>query len=87
MPACPGPDVNQGIRSMHEEGVMLHHDDCIALVPKGLQDLEQVIGVFRVQTDAGFVQNVEGAHEARAQAGRQVNALGFSTAERGSRTI
>ena len=45
--------------------------------------MEQIIRVFRVQANAGFVENVERAYEARTQARREVNALGFTSAQRG----
>ena len=35
-----------------------------------------------MQTDAGFVEDIEDAHQARANLGGQMDALGFAAAER-----
>ena len=63
--------------------VVLHHDDRVAQVAQPAQGRQQTLVVALMQADARLVQDVEHAHEPRADLGRQPDALGLAAGERG----
>ena len=62
---------------------MLHHQHRVAQAFEPLQRAEQAFVVALVQADAGLVQHVEHAGEARADLAREPDALAFAAGERG----
>jgi hypothetical protein len=73
--------VDDVVRGAHHFLIMLHHDHGIAQVAQLLQHVDQALGIAGVQADAGLVQDVHAAHQAAAQGGGQVDALGLAAAE------
>ncbi len=76
--ACAGPQVEDVVRRSHHFRIVLHHQDRVAQIAQLVQDANQPCRVPRVQSDGGLVEHVARAHEARAQAGGQLDALGFA---------
>ena len=65
---------------------MLYHDNGVAAVYQTLQHLQEFVDVRGMQTGGGFVQNVHGtAGSFFGQFRRQFDALGFPSAQGGSR--
>jgi hypothetical protein len=62
---------------------VLDHEQRVAQVAHVLQGLDQPGIVALVQADRGLVENVEHAHQLRADLGRQADALGLAARERG----
>ena len=62
--------------------VVLDHHDAVADVAQPLEGRDHLDVVFRVQPDARFVEHVEHAHQARANLGRQADALRLAARER-----
>ncbi len=62
--------------------VVFDNDDSIAEVAQFFERGEQAVVVALVQTDAGFIENVEHAGEARADLRREPDALRFAAGER-----
>ncbi len=70
------------VRRAHRPLVVLHHDHRVAQVAQPLQGLDQLRVVALVQPDRGLVQDVEDADQARADLGRQPDALRLSARQR-----
>lgn len=47
-----------------------------------MEDFDEAVDVAGVETDAGFVEDVEGVHQRCAEGGGEVDALDFAAAER-----
>ena len=69
------------VGSAHDVFVVFHHNDRIAHIAKFLKHVDKAFGVARVQTDGGFVEDVETAHQTTAEGGGEVDALAFSSGE------
>ena len=76
--ARAGPHVDDVVGGEHGLLVVLHHDDRVAQVAQPQQGLDQTAVVPLVQADGGLVQDVEHAHQARADLGGQADALRFA---------
>ena len=61
---------------------MLDHDHGVALVAQALERVDETVVVALVQADGGLVEDVEHAHEARADLGGQADALCLAAGER-----
>ena len=61
--------------------VVLHHQHAVADVAQVLQGVDQALVVALVQADAGLVEHVHHAGEARADLRGQADALGFAAAQ------
>ncbi len=66
---------------------MLDDEDGVAEVAEGLHDADELGGVAGVEADGGFVEDVEGADEARAEGGGELDALGFAAGEGGAEAV
>ena len=62
--------------------VVLDDDDGVADIAQALKRLDQAFVVALMKTDRRLIQNIEHAHEARADLRCQTDALGFTTGER-----
>ena len=62
---------------------MLHHEDGIAEVAQTLEGIEETAVVALMEADAGFVQDVQDAHQARPDLGSQAYPLPLASRERG----
>jgi hypothetical protein len=76
-----GADVDEVVGGADDFLVVLYDDDGVAQVTQLLQDVDEELRVARVQADAGFVEDVHGAHQGAAQRGGQVDALAFAARE------
>ncbi len=63
-------------------GIVLDHEQRIAQVAQPLEDLDQAARVARVQADGRLVEDVERAHQARAQRRGELNPLRFAAGKR-----
>ena len=62
---------------------MLDHDDGIAQIAQLLDHLDQMLGITRMQADAGFIQYVQGTHQSAAQGIGQINPLALPAGQAG----
>ena len=82
--ARAGANVYDKIGGAHGVLVVLHHDQGVAQIPQMLQRPQQLIVVPLVQTDGGFIQNIQHAHQRRTDLGGQPDPLALA-AGKGSR--
>ncbi len=80
--ACSGTEVENAVRRTHDVGIVLDDEDRISEVAQILQNLDQAVGVARMQTDRWFVENIERTHESRPERSCQLNALRLTARQR-----
>ncbi len=80
--AGAGADVHDVVGHVHGVLVVFHHDEGVADVRQVAEGGQQHGVVLLVEADAGFVQDVEDAHEAGADLRGEADALGFTAGER-----
>ena len=80
--SCVGTDVYQMVGGTHDLLVVLHHYHRVAQRLQLLQHMNQSVGIPRVQTNAGLVENVERTYQRTAQRGTEVDALTLTARER-----
>ena len=85
--AGAGAEVHDVVGGAHHVGIVLHHHDGVAEVAQLLQDADEPPGIAAVQPDGRLVEHVAGAHQPRAQAGGQLDALRFAARERGRKAV
>ncbi len=73
--------IHQIIRRANGVFVMFHDDHRIAQIPQPPQRIQKAIIVALMQTDGGFVQDIQNARQARPDLRGQTNALAFPTAQ------
>src|SRR5439155_23365417 len=61
--------------------VVLDHDDCVAEVAELEERVDELAVVALMQADRRLVEDVENAHELRANLGGETNALPFPAGE------
>ena len=81
------PHVYDVIGGAHHFRIVLHHHDGIAQLAQFVEDADQPAGVAAMQADGRFIEHVAGAHQARAERGGQLNALGFAAGKSGSQPV
>ena len=74
-------DVHDLIGGAHDAGLVFDDDDGVAGVAKFFKDADESVGVARMQADAGFVEDEKRVHQTRAEAGGEIDALGFAAAQ------
>ncbi len=74
-------DIDEVVGSTHNLFVVLDNDNSIALVAQFLENMDESVGVAGMETNAGFVEDIERAHEGAAQRGGEVDALALATRE------
>ena len=62
---------------------MLDHYYGVSRIAQGLHHAQQFFAVLGVQTNAGFVQDVQRANQGTSQSGGQLDALGLSAGKGG----
>ena len=87
MNAGGGAEIDDAVGVEHEFVVVLHDKEGVSFITKSLERFDQAIVVAGVQTDAGFVQDVEHAGQVGAELGSEADALGFTSGKGGSRAI
>jgi hypothetical protein len=75
-------NIDHVIGHLNHVGVMLDHQDGIALVTQLLQQLIQAVDIARVHPDAGFVKDVQDIHQAAAQMLDHLDALRLTAGQR-----
>ena len=83
----PGPDVDDPVGRADRLLVVLDDQDGVAQVAQPGERRDQLGVVALVQADRGLVQDVQDAHQARADLGRQADALGLAARERLARPV
>ena len=84
-PPCspgPGPEVDDVVGGADRLLVVLDHEHGVAEVAQALERVEQPAVVALVQADRRLVEDVEHADQARADLGRQADALPLAARER-----
>ena len=85
MRARAGTDVDEVVRRAHRVLIVLDDDERVAEVAQTFQGGEQLVVVALVQADGRLIEDIENAHQARADLGGQTDALGFAARERRAR--
>src|SRR5262245_44727169 len=80
--ARTGPEIQNVISGANRVRVMLDDEHRIAQIAQALQRDKQPVVVALMQADARFIENVEHAHEARANLRRQPDALRLAATQR-----
>ena len=75
MLARAGPHVDEPVGRSHHLLVVLHHEHGVAEVAQTLERADQPAVVPLVEADRGLVEDVEDAHELRADLRRQPQTL------------
>ena len=74
-------DVDDMVRRAHGLFVMLHHDKGVSQIAQPVQGLQELGVVTLVQADAGFVQDIQHAHQAGSDLSRQADPLALAARE------
>lgn len=61
--------------------IMFHDDEGVTQVTEALQGLDEFFVISLVETDRGFIKDVEDTHEIGADLCRETYALGFPTGQ------
>ena len=82
MDARAGADVDDVVGGAHGVLVVLDDDQRVAEVAQAAERREQLVVVALVQSDGGFVEDIQHAHEARADLRGEADALRLTAGER-----
>ena len=82
-----GPDVQDPVRRTDRLLVVLHDDQRVAEVSKPHERRDQPVVVPLVQPDRRLIEDVEHAHQARADLGRQPDSLRLASGECAARAV
>ena len=74
-----GTDVDDPVRGPDGLLVVLHHDERVAQVAQSDEGRDELRVVLLVEPDGGLVEDVQDAHQAGADLGRQADALCLAT--------
>ena len=85
--AGAGAEIEQMIGGAQNVGVVLDDQDGVAQVAQLFEDVNQARGVAGVQADGRLVEDIERAHQPRAERGGQLNALRLAAGERGGEAV
>ena len=85
--AGAGAEVDDVVGGAHHVGIVLHHHDGVAQVAQLCEDADEAAGVAAVQADGRLVEHVAGAHQPRAEAGGELDALRLAAGERGGEPV
>ena len=77
----PGPDVDHPVGRPDRLLVVLHDEDRVAEVAEARERRDQLRVVALVEADRGLVEDVQDAHQRRADLGREADALGLAARE------
>ena len=81
------PQIHDVVRRADHRLLVLHHDECVALVPEGSHDFQQPSDIARVKSHAGLVHHKESVDQRGTEAGGEVHTLDLAAAERFCGTI
>ena len=85
--AGAGTEVEEVVGGTDDVGVVLDDEDGVAEVAEVFHDADELGGVAGVEADGGLVEDVEGADEAGAERGGELNALRFAAGEGGGEAV
>ena len=85
--AGAGAEVDDVVGGADRALVVLDHDHGVAEVPQPLERVDQLLVVALVEPDRGLVEDVEDAHERRADLGREPDPLRLTAGERVGRPL
>ena len=85
--ACARAEIENMVGGENRVGIVLHHQQRVSQVAQAFQNLNQAVGVARVQPDRRLIQHVERAHEVRTQRRGQLDALRLAAGKRGSQPV
>ncbi len=77
-----GAKVDDLVSGAHDAGFVFDNHNRVAGISQGFEDSDQAVRVARMQADAGFIENEKRVNEASAEAGGEIDALGFTPRER-----
>src|SRR2546426_890943 len=80
--AGAGAQVDHVVCGGNRVRIVFHHQDGVAQVSQGLQDVNQAVGVARMQPDGRLIEHVERPHQMRAERSGQLNALRLAARKR-----
>ena len=86
MRSCAGADVDDMVGGIHRILVMLDDDERVAEIAEMLQRRQEAVVVALMKSDARLIEDVEHAHESRADLRRKPYALRLAARERPRRT-
>ena len=85
--AVTGAEIDDLICGAHDGGFVFDDDDCISRIAEVFENLNESFGVAWMQANAGFVEDEQGIDEPRAEAGCEVDPLGFAAGQGSGRAI
>ncbi len=85
--AGAGAEIDDRIGGFDRVGIVLDDQNRVAEVAQRFEDVDQALGVARMQTDRRLVEHVERADEMRAERRGELDALGFAAGERGGEAV
>jgi hypothetical protein len=85
--AGSGAEIEEVVGGADDVGIVFDDEDGVAEVAEVFHDADELGGVSGVEADAGLVEDVERADETGAEAGGELNALGFAATEGGAEAI
>ena len=74
-----GTEIDDVIGRAHYGRLMFHDHDGIPDIAQFPENANQPLRVARVQSHARFVQHIKCVHQTRAETGRKVYTLGFTS--------
>ena len=85
--AGAGAEIDHGIGCFDGVGIVLDDEHGVAQVAKRFEDVDQALGVARMQADRRLIENVERADEMRTERRGELDALRFAAGKRGGQTV
>src|SRR3954467_8480457 len=79
--------IDHGVGGFDGVGIVLDNEHRVAQVAKRFENVDQALGVTRMQTDRGLIENVESADEVRTERSGQLDALRFAAREGGGQAV
>ena len=86
MLSCARAEIDDMIGSGDDVPVMFDDDHRVALVGELPQNGHQPLGITRVQSNRGLIQDIQRVRQPGTQLVRQVDALGFAARKRAGET-
>ena len=84
---CIRADIYQMIGSTHDLLVVLDHHHRIAKSLQLFQHVDETVGIARVESDAGLIEDIKRAHKRASETGTEIDALALTTRERVRKTV
>jgi len=76
-----GTDLQHDVGRAHDGFIVFHHHHGISLLGQTTKDLHQPVDVAGMQPDRRFIEHKEGVDQRGAEAGSEVDPLGFAAGE------